>query len=74
VREVAQKWLDWKTLGPLATQYQALIEPDVKTDAHKLDTIEAFHQGTVDLKTFADERRTYLLANTPAQAPRATGR
>lgn len=49
-REIATKWLDWNTLGPLVTRYQALIAADVKTDTHKLDSAEAFEAGTQDLK------------------------
>ena len=36
VREIADKWLDWKTLGPLAQKYHALIAADVKADTRKL--------------------------------------
>ena len=36
VREIAQKHMDWKTLGPRVQQYQALIAEDVKADTRKL--------------------------------------
>src|SRR5439155_10633208 len=42
VRDIAEKWLDWNKLGPLAQQYQALIDADVKADTRKLDSYEAF--------------------------------
>ena len=61
VRQIATKWLDWNTLGPLATKYQALIAADVKADTRKLDTFEAFEAGVETLKTFAEQRRAYLL-------------
>jgi hypothetical protein len=49
VKDVAEKWLDWKTLGPLAAQYQAVIAEDIKLDNRKLDTTENFTKGvTVD--------------------------
>jgi hypothetical protein len=40
VRDIADKWLDWEKLGPLARQYQSLIAEDVKTD-----TLEASPAG-----------------------------
>jgi len=80
VKEMATTWLDWQRLGPLALKYQALIDPDVQADTRKLDSYEAFRslverdyvtqgaQGPVtrmSLKTFADQRRAFLL-NYPA--------
>jgi hypothetical protein len=63
--QVATKWLDWNTLGPLVTGHQALIAADVETDTRKLDSFEAFRDGAEALKRFADERRAFVLANTP---------
>jgi len=49
VKDVADKWLDWKVLGPLAAQYQAVIADEIKLDNRKLDTTENFSKGvTVD--------------------------
>ena len=78
VREIAEKWLDWNKLGPVALQYQALIAADVKADTRKLDSFDDFTQGLagetaarqgfgpggqpVSLKNFADKRRAYLLS------------
>jgi hypothetical protein len=45
VRQMAEEWLDWKRVGPLAGKYQALITADVKTDTRKLDSFEAFTAG-----------------------------
>jgi hypothetical protein len=45
VRDIAEKWLDWNKLGPLAQQCHALIADDVKADTRKLDTTEAFLTG-----------------------------
>jgi hypothetical protein len=42
VREIADKWLDWNKLGPLAQKYHDLIAEDVKADTRKLDSTEAF--------------------------------
>ena len=76
VRDVAEKWLDWKKLGPIAEQYRALIAEDVKTDTRKLYSIAGFETGltqdipgrggfgggnVIGLKNFADQRRAYLL-------------
>jgi hypothetical protein len=77
VRDIADKWLDWSRLGPIATQYQALIADELKADTRKLDSFEAFQQGLAgdaaqaggargpggetSIKQFADQRRAYLL-------------
>jgi hypothetical protein len=85
VRDIAEKWLDWKKLGPMAEQYQSLISSDVKSDTRKLDSLEAFTKGVkedieeegvrgprrrISLKSFAEERRAFLLAYT--ESKRAT--
>ncbi len=62
VRQVATKWLDWGTIGPIVQRHQALIAGDVKTDTRSLSTYEAFEAGVETLKTFADRRRAFLLA------------
>jgi hypothetical protein len=45
VRDVAENWLDWAKLGPLATQYHELIAEDVKADTRKLESLEEFDEG-----------------------------
>ena len=68
VRHIAENWLDWKKIGPLAEQYQAVIAADIKTDTHKLDSEEAFKNGVAEdagrsmsIKGFVEQRRAYLL-------------
>jgi hypothetical protein len=76
VRQLAETWLDWKTLGPVVERYHGLIAPEVVADTRKLDSTEAFQgaitqeasarggppgHSTIGLKTFADQRRAYLL-------------
>jgi Ca2+-binding EF-hand superfamily protein len=77
VRDIAERWLDWSRLGPIATQYQALIADEVKADTRKLESFAAFQQSLADeaaqagnsrgpgggssLKRFAELRRAYLL-------------
>ncbi len=76
LKDIATKWLDWKRLGPIALKYQALIDADVRADTRKLESYDAFQtlverdrvtQGargpvtTISLKTFADQRRAFLL-------------
>ena len=87
VREVADHWLDWKQLGPLARSYQSVIAADIATDRHKLYSTESFtravtdddaveEQGgpiappTMSLKTFAEQRRAWLLRVIPPPAAR----
>lgn len=77
VREIAEKWLDWRKLGPIAERYQQVISAEVNADTRKLDSFEAFTLGMTEevrgsgfgpgggakigLKNFADERRAFLL-------------
>jgi hypothetical protein len=72
VREIAETWLDWKKLGPMARTYQDLIREDVALDTRKLYSTEAFESGLEtgpdSLKTFVDERREYLLKVTDPKA------
>jgi hypothetical protein len=51
VRDIAEHWLDWKTLGPIAEKHRALIAADVKADTRKLYSSEAFDSGLDGLKT-----------------------
>ena len=60
VRQIAAKWLDSKTVGPLAQKYQALIAAEVKADTRKLAATEAFKQGLTQLTNFMDQRKAYL--------------
>ena len=73
VREIAEKQLDWKSLGPVVAGYLALIAAEVKADTRKLESTEAFLRTTADdatqpgrghefpLRAFADGRRKFLL-------------
>jgi hypothetical protein len=64
VHDIAEKWLDWKAVEPLVTQYQALVADEMKVDTRKLYSFEAFQSGVTGLKAFIDRRRTYLLQAT----------
>jgi hypothetical protein len=83
VQDIAEKWLDWKRIEPVAKSYQALIAEDVKKDTHKLYPVEAFQNGlntdvedqtargprkTMSLKSFVEQRRAFLLAYREKQA------
>ena len=88
VREIAETWLDWNKLGPLAKQYQAAIADAVKADTRKLDSTEAFfsgldgamqtqggsspNRGRGSLKSFAEQRRAFLLNH--AEVKKVAGR
>lgn len=73
VRTIADKSLDWKTLGPVVKQLRTLIEKEVEADSRKLEPFDAFKRATADeategggrggmpLRAFADQRRKYLL-------------
>jgi hypothetical protein len=45
MKDIAQNWMDWRKIGPMVREYQALIAQDVKTDTHKLDTFGEFNGG-----------------------------
>jgi hypothetical protein len=65
VRDIASRWLDAKTLGPIVERYKALIDAEVRADTRKLDSYDAFLAGTTgrgrSLMTFAASRREFLL-------------
>jgi len=58
VRDIATTWLDWKTLGPIATEAQALIAAEVAKDTRKLDGLEP---ASGSLRAFVEDRRKFLL-------------
>ena len=76
-RDIAEKWLDWNRLGPIAQGYHDLIAEYVKKDTRKLESTEGFEKSllesvkssggpfgggsTIGIKEFADQRRTYLM-------------
>jgi hypothetical protein len=65
VRDIAEKWMDWKRVDPLVTRWQSLIAADVAADTRKLYTTEAFTTGLRgsenSVQTFLERRRAYLL-------------
>jgi hypothetical protein len=68
VRDIAERWLDWKALEPIVEEYQSLIAKDVKDDTRKLYSFEAFESGLTagagSLKSFVDTRRAFLIKVT----------
>jgi spore coat protein CotH len=61
-KQMAEQWLDWKTLGPIATSAHALIASDVKAETRKLDSFEAFEASVGELQRFAETRRAFVAA------------
>ncbi len=74
IYEIAEKWLHWTVLGPLAQEYQGLIAAEVKQETHRPASYAQFVQqldqdaalaGSGDevqsLKTFITTRHAYLL-------------
>jgi len=75
VHQIAEKWLDWKKIGPIAERYQAIIAAEVRDDLRKLDTFEEFpidQAGTGDLRSFLERRRAYLLSYSPSPVTAST--
>ena len=48
VRDIAERWLDWKKLGPVAQHHHTLIAADVKADNRKLESTDAFMKGVTE--------------------------
>jgi spore coat protein CotH len=46
IRTIAEKSLDWKSLGPVVADYRKLIEKEVEADTRKLESFEAFQRAT----------------------------
>ena len=42
VRTIVNEWLDWDVLQPIITEYQSLVDAEVKADDKKLYAYEAF--------------------------------
>ena len=47
VRTIADEWLDWAVLQPIITEYQSLVDAEVKADDKKLYTYEAFAMSQI---------------------------
>jgi hypothetical protein len=78
VKEIAQKWLDWRTLEPMVEQYRALLTDEMKVDTRKLYSFEAFQAGVGigpdSLRGFIERRRNFLLEPPKPPAPAAVAR
>lgn len=74
MRTLANEQFDWKKLKPVIDQYRTLIEKEIELDTRKLTSLAEFKavlsetaepggggSGKFNLKTFADQRRSYLL-------------
>ena len=74
VREIAEKSMDWNTLGPVIKQYRDLIADDVARDTRKLFSTDDFLRTTADdpapgtLRSFFEGRRAFLLRWTAENA------
>ena len=80
VQQIAEKSLDWNTIGPFVTNQAALIREHVTADTRKLTSTDAFQaatdpkKATADddaasgsLRSFFDQRREFLLNYNPAE-------
>ena len=55
VKEIADTWLDWEKLGPIATDLHTLIADDVKKGTRKLASYEAFVSSIADSEQAENE-------------------
>lgn len=63
--DVAERWLDWDTLGPLAQQYHDLIGADMAVDTRALSTYAQFQTALNTIQSFVEARQAYLLGVLP---------
>lgn len=82
VRTIAQESLDWKNLGPVVHQYEALIRREIDADTRKLSSYSDFlqtvsenqeeaQQPHMSLKKFAELRAGFLLNHPEIKQLRA---
>ncbi|WP_193210508.1 CotH kinase family protein [Luteolibacter marinus] len=83
VHTIAEQDLDWQNLGQRVAGFRQLIAGEVAADTRKNSTTEAFENltsdtptgteggghGAMPLRSFADQRREYLLATPQAASP-----
>ena len=73
VRTIVDEWLNWKKIGPISNQYYKLIDEEIEKDTRKhssyadfilnmTDTLDAGRRPLPGLKSFVEERRTYILS------------
>jgi spore coat protein CotH len=88
VRLLAERSLNWDTLGPRVAELRRLVEPYAKAETRRQSPFESFDRATADaapaagtprarsLREFADRRRAYLLSYRPTVplSPLAPGR
>lgn len=71
VLDVAERWLDWTTLAPVAQGMTDLIDDVVRAETRGLYAYETFAGAldgpTASLRSFVEQRRGYLLATVPDQ-------
>jgi hypothetical protein len=48
VHTIADKSLDWKTLGPVVAPYRSLISKEIEADTRKLSSFVDFQKATAD--------------------------
>ena len=73
VYEVADRGLDWNSLGPVMEGYRDRMQEWVEIDTRKLSTNESFEAGTssetksksreLSIKQFAEQRRKFLMTH-----------
>jgi hypothetical protein len=67
IHDIAENWLNWDKILPLANQYQGLISTDVQADQRNTNSSAAFFSDLaigssgMSLKDFMSQRRQYLL-------------
>jgi hypothetical protein len=78
IKEIAEKDLDWKEIGPIVEQYRSLAATEVKADTRKLSSYEGFETSMSDdkrpaggggremsIRSFVEQRREFLLKYQP---------
>lgn len=69
VRDIAEKWLDWARLGPLARRYHDLIADEVRADTRKLFSTAAFLRSLEGGRTPPDSADAQGTGERPRLGP-----
>lgn len=86
VKTLADEWLDWNKLQPVVEQYVTLIDKEIEADTKKLSSYDEFRSTVsseepkvqegrrphMSLRTFADQRRKFLLNRPEIKALEGT--
>ncbi len=72
VREIAERGLDWKNLGPVIAAYREQLKDELAIDTRKLSTLDAFLRATAPAPE-SEEEASGLSVAMPASGDNQFG-